>query len=94
MDTRTKMTVALLAATFSSTTATTIHSSDINQTSATEFVVTQNYCGTKTFSAQDEIKFERRKRSYRERYRRIRNSNWVSQHYENKSLGEITEIVD
>lgn len=95
MDTRTKMTVALLAvAAFSSTTATAIHSSDVNQTSATEFVVTQKYCGTKTFSAQDDIKFERRKKSYRERYRRIGGSNWFGQHYKNKSLGEVAEIVD
>ena len=94
MDTKTKMTAAILVAALSSTTATAIHVSNINQTSSTEVVVAQKKCGTNTFSSQDEIKFERRKKSYRDRYKRLGESEWFNKHYNNKSLGEVAEIVD
>ena len=34
------------------------------------------------------------KKSYRERYKRIGESEWFNEHYENKSLGETIEIED
>ena len=35
-----------------------------------------------------------RERSYRERYKRIANSNWFNKHYNNKSLGEVISIEE
>ena len=34
---------------------------------------------------------EKVKKSYKERYQRLANSEWFNAHYEDKSLGEITE---
>ena len=90
MDTRTKITVALLTA-FSASTATAVHSPSAPMTSAPKVVVTWS---TNAFLSQDEIKIEKRKKSYRDRYKRIGQSEWFNKHYNNKSLGEVTEIVD
>lgn len=93
MDTRTKITVAFIVA-FSSSTATAIQLPEDFQTSATEVVIAQKSNGTNAFSTQDDIKYERRKKSYRDRYKRLGESEWFNKHYNNKSLGEVAEIVD
>lgn len=93
MDTKTKITFALIAA-VSSSTATTAHMANSFQDSGTEFVATHKYYGTNAFFVQDEIKIERRKKSYRERYKRLGESEWFNKHYNNKSLGEVEDIVD
>lgn len=90
MDTRTRITVALLTA-FSASTATAVHSPTELVTSGPKVVIT---CSTNTFLSQDEIKIERRKKSYRNRYKKIGEGDWFNRHYNNKSLGEVAEIVD
>lgn len=90
MDTRTRITVALLTA-FSASTATAVPFPSELQTSASQVVVT---CSTNDFMYQDEIKIEKRKKSYRDRYKRLGESEWFNKHYNNKSLGEVAEIVD
>ena len=93
MDTRTKITVAALLTAFSASTstATAVSSTMVLQTSGPQIVVTHN---TNAFLSQDEIKVERRKKSYRDRYKKLGKSQWFNKHYNNKSLGEVSEIVD
>ena len=91
MDTRTKITVAALLTAFSASTATAVPSTTVLQTSGPQIVVTHN---TNAFLSQDEIKVERRKKSYRDRYKKLGQSQWFNKHYNNKSLGEVSEIVD
>lgn len=91
MDTRTKITVAALLTAFSASTATAVSSTTVLQTSGPQIVVTHN---TNAFLSQDEIKVERRKKSYRDRYKKLGQSQWFNKHYNNKSLGEVSEIVD
>lgn len=92
MDTRTKITVAaLLMSAFSASTATAVPSAMELQTSGSQVVVTYS---TNAFLSQDEIKVERKKKSYRDRYKKLGQSQWFNKRYNNKSLGEVAEIVD
>lgn len=94
MDTRTKLSVVAFLTVFSTSTATAIEESQQSLYSNSEVVYSKNYYGTNTFVIQDEVKIEKRKRNYRERYRRIAKSSWFNQHYNNRSLGVVEDIVD
>ena len=56
-------------------------------------VMVNNLYDTSTAASQDDV-VVKRKKSYRARYQKISNSDWFNQHYNNKSIGEVEEIVD
>lgn len=93
MNTSTKTTLSiLLIAWHVSPTATAVDVVSYGDTT-TSTVMVNNLCDTRTAASQDDV-VVKRKKSYRARYRKISNSDWFNQHYNNKSLGEVEEIVD
>lgn len=94
MNTSTKTTLSiLLIAWYVSPTATAVDAVSHGDTT-TSTIMVNNICDTRTAASQDEVVIVKRKKSYRARYRKISNSDWFGQHYNNKSLGEAEEIVD
>lgn len=37
---------------------------------------------------------DKEKKDYKERYKRIGESEWFKEHYDHKSLGEVIEVID
>lgn len=72
----------------------TAHSMVDQQTICSVIAFSLKDCSTNAYLSQDEIKYAQTKKSYRERYKRIGESEWFNKHYNNKSLGEVIEIVD
>lgn len=91
-STKTTLSILLIASWYVSPTATAVDSVSHGDTT-TSTVMVNNLCDTRTTASQDDV-VVKRKKSYRARYRKISNSDWFGQHYNNKSLGESEEIVD
>lgn len=91
-STKTTLSILLIASWYVSPTATAIDSTSHGDTT-TSTVMVNNLCDTRTAVSQDDV-VVKHKKSYRARYRKISNSDWFGQHYNNKSLGEAEEIVD
>lgn len=94
MNTSTKTTISILIMALSaSPTATAMENACYNETT-TSTILLRNICDTRTLVKQEDVVIDNRKKNYRERYRRISNGHWFNKHYNNKSLGEVSEIIN